>query len=195
MKKSTFISIFVYIFMLLSVANVHASDFSKQGSTWLGGGFNFSSLGFESGDERVNKLQIAPIIRFFPVDHIMVGPSVSWTGMFAGGEAINQFEMGADVGAVFNIDDKVYPYVRSGGNLALLAGGGATASGFSLPIASGLIIPIGKIFAFQIEPAFTITWIEGTTMNLFSINLGICGIGEKSAISILQGVSGLLDFF
>ena len=195
--KNSILTVTAIIISIITVSNSQAGDFSKQGSTWLGGGLSFSSIGVEHEDTRMNTLQVAPILRFFPADHFMIGPSLSWTGMFFDGEAINQFGIGADIGGVFNVDDKLYPYVRSGGNLAVIGGSGIgeTATGFSLPIAGGLIIPVGRIFALQIEPAYTITWIESESINVFSISFGICGIGEKSAVSVMQGISGSTSFF
>ena len=169
------------------------SDFSKKGSTWFGGGLNFSSVGIE--DERLNMLQASPILRFFPADHFMMGPSISWTGIFVDGESVNQFGIGAEIGGVFDGGGKTFPYVRTGGNLAILSAYGESFTGFSLPIAGGVIIPVGRVFALQIEPAFTITWVENENMNVFSISFGICGIGEKSAVTVMQGMSGLTSLF
>ncbi|HZH71826.1 MAG: porin family protein [Fibrobacter sp.] len=196
MKKSILIIMAITI-SIISASNLQASDFSKQGSKWLGGLFSFSSMGFKGDDSRLNMIQISPILRFFPVDHFMIGPGFSYTGSFVEGEGINQFGIGAEIGGVFNLDDKLYPYVRSGGNFTIIGGSimEGSLNGFSLPIAGGLIIPVGNIFGLQIEPAYTITWIEGESMNVFSISLGICGIGEKSAVSVLQGISGLSNLF
>jgi len=139
-------------------------------------------------------VQVAPILRFFPADHFMLGPNISWTGMFADGDNVNQFGMGLDIGAVFDLNENYY-YLRSGGSLAVVGGKGMnSSSGFSLPIAGGIIIPIGKMLAFQIEPGITITWIEETYMTVFNVSLGFCGIGEKSAVSVLQGLGGLTNF-
>jgi hypothetical protein len=179
------------VFSIVSAQQV--TDFSKKGSTWLGGGLNFYSIGVD--DERVNMLQASPILRFFPADHFMIGPSISWTGVFADGESVNQFGFGAEIGGVFDAGGKAFPYLRSGGNFAILGGSGESVTGFSLPIAGGVIIPVGRIFALQIEPAFTITWVEEMNYNVFSINFGICGIGEKSAVSVMQGMSGLTGLF
>lgn len=169
------------------------SDFSKKGSTWFGGGLSFSSIGFEG--ERIGILQASPILRFFPNDHFMVGPSISWTGMFVDGESMNQFGIGAEIGGVFNRGGNAIPYVRTGGSLALVGSSGQSVTGFSLPIAGGIIIPISRIFALQIEPSFAITWIEDVKFNVFGISFGICGIGEKSAVSVMQGMSGLTSLF
>ncbi len=186
----------VILLSLLAVSNSRAGDFSKQGSAWLGGGVSYSSLGFGEGP-RMNMVELSPILRFFPVDHLMVGPSFTWTGMFIESESIHEFGMGADLGVVFNENDHLYPYLRSGGRFTIYGGSGLYESqtGFTLPIAAGMIVPVGNIFAIQIEPAFTITWIEGENMNVFGVNLGICGIGEKAAVSFLQRMSGIMSFF
>lgn len=185
MKKALIIVITTTI---LTVANTFGNDFSSEGSVWSGGAFNFSSFGFQGGDTRINRIEISPILRFFPVDHLMIGPKFSWAGTFIDENGVNQFEMGLDIGAVFKIENKLYPYFRSGTSLALLSSGGNSFSGFTLPLAAGMLIPIGRIFALQIEPSYTITWIEGTSINTFNINFGICGIGKKSAVSISHGI-------
>lgn len=195
LKKSILILMTVTI-SLLTIRSVQASDFSNQGSAWLGGGLSYSSIGAGGDDYRLNLLQVAPILRFFPVDHFMIGPSLSWTGMFVDEGGINQFGIGADIGGVFNVDDKLYPYIRSGGNISLFTiSDEEPLVGFSLPIAFGFIIPVGKIFALQIEPSFTVTWVEGENLNVFNISIGICGIGEKAAVSVLQGMTGITSLF
>ena len=201
--KTSFFVVAAILVSMFTAQNSHADGFAKQGSFWLGGGFNYTSLGNEYSDDRTNILQISPIVRFFPFDYFMIGPSFSWTGMFTGDNNINMFGIGADLGCTFNVNDKVYPYFRTGANFIIegiseeLYGERYSNSvqGFSMPIAGGVIIPVGRVFAFQIEPAFTITWIEGNSMNSFGINIGICGIGEKSAVSFLQGLSGLPNIF
>jgi hypothetical protein len=171
------------------------SNFSKKGSSWLGGGLNYSSIGIEGESDRLSMLQVSPILRFFPADHFMIGPNISWTGIFVEGESVNQFGIGLEIGGVFDGGGKTFPYVRSGGSLAILGAGGESATGFSLPLAAGIIIPVGRVFALQIEPAYTITWVENSSMNVFSLSFGICGIGEKSAVTVMQGMSGLTSLF
>ncbi|NLE01885.1 MAG: hypothetical protein GX640_18625 [Fibrobacter sp.] len=136
----------------LAVSTVHAEDteFSKLGSGWLGGGISYMSSG--AGGDRLRIIQAAPILRYFPLDHLMVGPSISYTGIYYDGDNVHQFSVGAEIGGVFNFGGTVIPYIRSGGSLAItgMFGRGAYAA-FSVPIAGGLIIPLGKIFGFQIE--------------------------------------------
>jgi hypothetical protein len=115
--------------------------------------------------------------------------------MYADGESVNLFGIGAEIGGVFDAGGKAFPYVRSGGNLAIFSAFGESLAGFSLPIAGGVIIPVGRIFALQIEPVFTINWVEEINYNVFSINFGICGIGEKSLVSVMQGMSGLTSLY
>lgn len=192
MNKPWVIFMIPVLFATISFAQLQ-TDFSKKGSKWLGGGFNFSSIGIE--DERLNMLQASPILRFFPADHLMVGPSISWTGIFVDSENINQFGFGAEIGGVFENNGKSFYYIRSSLNVIILGGTGENISGFSLPIAGGVIIPIGKIFAVQIEPSFTFTQLEDANMNIFNLNIGICGIGEKSAVSVMQNTLGITSLF
>jgi hypothetical protein len=108
---------------IFTASDSYASDFPKQGSKWLGCGFSYSKIRLPLEYSLLNMLQVVPVLRFFPVDHFMLGPSLSWTGIFSERMgAINQFGIGADIGGVFNADDKLYPYVRSGGNLAIISG-------------------------------------------------------------------------
>ena len=57
-----------------------------------------------------------------------------------------------------------------------------------MPIAGGVIIPVGRVAAFQTEPAFTITWIEGNSMNSFGTHRDMW-YRREIAVSFLQGLS------
>lgn len=196
-RMDLFFRAIISLIVCVSVISAQqVSNFSTKGSTWLGGGMSYASIGYEGGDSRMNMLQLSPVLRFFPADHFMIGPNVSWTGMFADGESVNQFGLGLEIGGAFNNGGTVIPYVRSGGSVAIFGGSGMSSeTGFSLPLAAGMIIPIGGVLALQIEPAYTITWVNESSMNVFSLSFGICGIGEKTAVSVMQGMSGLTSFF
>jgi hypothetical protein len=166
------------------------NSFSTQGSKWLGGGLTFFSVGDEYN--RVRILQASPILRFFPADHFMIGPSFSWTGMYYDSYAINQFGLGFEIGGVFNAGGQLFPYVMSGGQVVITGGEGSSTTGFKVPISGGLLIPLGNFFGLQIEPSFINTWVEsGHYANSIGIKIGICAFGERAAISVLQGISGL----
>jgi len=174
-------------------SKINASEFSLQGSTWLGGGLTYSSIGFENVDTRISSVRIEPILRFFPVDHFMMGPIIAWNGNFIEHSNANQFDIGAEIGGVFSSDNKTFTYLRTGGSISLLSGNAMADSytGFTVPIAGGVIFPCGDIFGIQLEPYYSITWIEESSLNVFGVNIGICGMGKKSLVSIMQGVSAL----
>lgn len=175
--------------ILLITSLLHASDFATQGSRWLGGNFSFTSMGSEISDDRINRLQISPVLRFFPADNFMFGPSLTWNGAFVDSYNINEFSIGAEIGAVFNTENTTFPYIRSGSGITILSYESETEQGFTLPVAAGIIFPVGDVFGIQIEPSYTITWINEVSFNSFGVNFGICGIGEKSIISFAQGFS------
>ncbi|HEX2958273.1 MAG TPA: hypothetical protein VHO70_15670 [Chitinispirillaceae bacterium] len=189
------------LLLLVSSSNILAQDsnaFSTRGSKWFGGGASFTSVGEDS--YRVRILSVAPIFRFFPADHFMVGPSFSWTGMYydMGGYynetySVNQFNFGLEMGGVFNVAGSVYPYVMSGANVVLTGDEGSASTGFVVPITGGIIISLGNFWGLQIEPTFQNLWSEGGEYaNSIGIKIGVCALGGKSAISVLQGISSMV---
>jgi len=179
------------------ISRISENAFSNKGSVWYSGGLSFSTIGVEGESDRINIFQISPTTRFFPADHFMIGPSFSWTIISIGSNNLHQVGIGAEIGVVFNNNRSLIPYFRSGGNLAFVSatGSGNAPMGFAIPIAAGIMVPTSKFFAIQIEPAYTITFVENSNMNVFSINLGISGIFGKSAITVLQGISGITSLF
>jgi len=177
--------------ILLSVpSHPLASEFSTKGSIWLGGGFDFNSFKDDFNHERLNTIQISPILRYFPADHLMVGPSLSWSGVFLGSAQSSSVAFGIEVGQVGDIKGLLYPYYRTGISWTTFSGlSNEVSTGFVLPVSLGVIIPAGRCFGVQIEPGFTYTQLEKSEMNTISVSIGICGIGEKSAISIMQNFS------
>jgi hypothetical protein len=60
------LKVIVPILLVFSITSAQqATDFSKKGSNWFGGGLNFSSTGIDG--ERVNMLQVTPIGFFLQI--------------------------------------------------------------------------------------------------------------------------------
>jgi hypothetical protein len=162
--------------------------FTEQGSYWLGGEANFSSIGNTEDGERNNALKLAPIIRFFPSNSLFVGPAFFWNGSYSKYYTANVLGLGVDLGFAFGEKLPVIPYFRSGGLYNISTYDSKSINGFTIPIAGGVIIPLFDAIALQIEPSFYLNWLDGEEFNTFAISFGFCGKGKKSVISILNGI-------
>jgi hypothetical protein len=62
---------------------------------------------------------------------------------------------------------------------------------FFLPFSAGLIIPVANNLGVQIEGGYSVGWNISSgnhdeTLNAFTIGIGICGLGQKMAVSIVN---------
>lgn len=171
------------------VSSAMAFDASK-GSLWTGGAFSFQSLGAnykhsEYSPERMNMLTLSPILRIFPSNNICVGPKVSFLGLFSDGENLTMFGIGGEIGVVGSSSNSPYFIVSPGFQIA----GGSdmdSENAFELPFAGGVILPVMKNIGMQVEAGLSFGFNEEVTTNTFSISFGICGLGEKTVVSILN---------
>jgi hypothetical protein len=70
------------------------------------------------------------------------------------------------------------------------------ADGYNIPLYTGIMIPLVDGLGIQVETGFAYSHMRNYTTSLnntsdysiFSISLGVCGIGRKTAISILTGI-------
>jgi hypothetical protein len=188
--------------MFTAHSSMAAEFFTDHGSYWLGGEASFSTAGYSGENSRINFLSVTPIVRFFPAKSFFVGPALSWKGAFEENYSTNVFGLGVDLGFAFGEKHSVVPYFRSGGQFDIYAYSESSnnydgydnsyhyhENGFTLPIAGGVIIPLFDVIALQIEPSFTLNWIDGESFNTFGISFGFCGKGTRSAISILNGIN------
>jgi hypothetical protein len=201
LKKSVFM-ISAAVALYFPSISKSQDQFTDPGSIWLGGSFGFVSVGYEGADSRETVLMANPTARFFAGKNFFVGPALQWTGVFTDYSKRNLFGIGVDIGGAFNINQKVIPYIRSGIQFNIYSysydedyygeGLSYTANGFTIPIGIGLIIPLGKVLAIQVEPSYSIIRIDEQNENIFSISFGFAGIGGKKCISTLQSIS---DYF
>ena len=173
------------------------NSFTERGSIWTGGSLGFSTIGMEGQSYRQNMLLLSPILRFFPANYFAVGPRAQITGVYDKYSSINQIGIGVDLAFAYQVPNSVTPYFRSGGQFDLYTmsstHSGITTSdsyqGYTVPFAIGIIIPVGGIFAIQMEPSIQIKGAEDNTMNIFSISFGFAGIQNKLCVSTLQTLS------
>lgn len=195
MKKLRLYSIIGFFTVIISITNSKSAEyFTDKGSFWLEGSFTFFSLGFEGYDGRLNFLSLSPTVRFFPFKFVAIGPRFTWARSFQENYYNNQIGLGADIGFVYGKDTPVIPYFKTGYQFEINASQYDNVDrnseiGGSVPFGLGLIIPIKGIIAIQIEPSFQLIWgADSDNVNIFSISIGFCGIGKKTAISFTQSL-------
>jgi len=192
-----------------------AEFFTDQGSIWTGGSFSYTSY-YTRGDKNPeNMLNIFPVIRFFPGKYLVLSPAFSWQLMSETysststtyDENSGTFTFGPEVGFAYGNNIHVVPYVISGikyahsyssttysgtGMLSQTTNSGA--DGYRIPLYTGIMIPIVDGLGIQVETGFAYSHLRNYSdainedFSVFSISIGVCGIGKKTAISILTGI-------
>jgi hypothetical protein len=197
-RKCFGIRTFAIVLGFLSITN--ASDyFTDKGSVWLTGSFGFSTIGIEGQNDRMNVILVTPTARFFPVPFFALGPRFQWIGIFDNDDSQNQIGFGMDLAFAYGKNSSFIPYVRSGGQFdiysysysgsAYYSGSSTSETGFTLPIAVGMLTKVNGIFGLHFEPSFQIRWVDGESMNVFSFSFGFGGIGDKICVTTLQSLS------
>jgi hypothetical protein len=162
------------------------------------------SVGASGVDNRENIVTLSPLLRFFPVSGLCLGPKISWMGIFEEDFSENIFGLGMDIGYVGK--STVMPYIITSPHFAFMGssysepyGENSSDQVFFLPFTAGLIIPAGKNLGVQLEVGYSIGFnmssSQNTTANAFTIGLGICGLGEKVAVSVVNTLNLMTSAF
>lgn len=192
MKLITKFCTAVLISTTLSFAQEKSFNASK-GDIWFGGGLSYSSLGFkfegESGNLRINTFNIAPILRFFPTDGLILGPKVDYSRIsYSHSDEINGYNylgMGGELGYLAG-NLKVKPFVLAAPQFHTLFDSKDGEVGFTMPITAGVMIPVTDHIGLQLETGIqfrTYSDYDYST-NQFFVGFGICGFGKRSAVSM-----------
>ena len=193
MKKAIIVTLLLSInYSLTNSQTFNAS----HGNIWTGGSFGFSTYGVTLkntdyiDNSRINCFSLSPIFRTFPYNNFFLGPKLSWLGMHSGSSSENLWQLGGEIGCAFNAITIPYLYTSPH---ALISNSSyySPESMFKLPFNAGIIIPVMKNVGFQIEAGYCLGFpSEGHYhTNSFSIGIGICGLGENTAISMVNVLS------
>jgi len=177
----------------ICISALFAGQFSgTRGDLWTGGSFSYMSVGASGGD-RENIVTLCPTLRFFPVSGFCLGPRMSWMGEFIGSSSQNIFGVGMDIGYAHGTS--IIPYILSSPHFAFVNSSynyfGSSSSSdqvFFLPFTGGIIVPVGKNLGIQFELGYSMGFDMSSNQspNVFSIGIGICGLGEKLAVSVVN---------
>ena len=204
MKRTIAFTRMIVLMVSVLFAATHAERFNaQQGQMWLGGNINYLTMGIKykeslySSDERINLLMFSPILRFFPANYFSFGPKLSWTGMFQDGYSVNLWGLGIEPGFVYG-GDNVLPYFFVAPHASIMSFNSDSDYDdsdsevmFKLPFSAGLVLPIAESVGFQFEVGFSLGFHEDVTTNTFFIGIGICGLGENVAVSVINSISAL----
>jgi len=175
----------VLFFVVILVVN--ASGFNaRKGNFWICSGLSFQTIRverdniFETYSETQGRFLLSQTIRFFIVDHFFIGPELTWESIFSDNNEENMFIAGVELGLVSN-KSNIFPYLLVSPGIQVYHGGS-----FILPFYGGLIIPVTQSLGLQFELGFGLGIKETHTSKKFSIGLGMCGLGKKTAISLLN---------
>jgi len=187
--------------------------FTDQGSIWAGGTISYGIEYDRSESSPIKAINLSPVIRFFPCKYLVLSPAFSWNNQSetysAMGETFSYnmgtFAIGPEVGFAYGNNIHVVPYVFSGVKYAHFYQSGIYSStpeqatpnpadGYRIPLFTGIMIPIVDGLGIQVETGFAYSHLRyynkamNEDISIFTISIGVCAIGKKTALSILTGI-------
>ena len=161
----------------------HGRQFTDPGSCELGGTIGYTHLSVSGSSE--NLMQIAPVMNFFAARCFMLGPALSYTGMWDTYESTYDVGLGFNTGVVTPINNGTsFFYLTSGIQLVLegysvepaYGSSSADHTGYSIPIQIGFKFPVQQHLSINFGPAITFMTINNQTETQISIAFGISGL-------------------
>jgi hypothetical protein len=212
MDSKTNIAVLIAAVIAVSSSPVKSDDFfTDKGSIWTGGTFSYSNETYSG--QTVNVFMLSPAFRFFPAKYFLVGPAFAWRDMSSSYSGDNYSSgnvyFGPELGFAYG-NHRVIPYVISGVQYAhsystdTYSSGymGTTTStqnsdGYQIPLNIGMMVQLVDNMGFQFELGVTYNhakYSPGTNVDvtIVSFSIGICGIGKKTALSLLSSFRGLI---
>lgn len=159
-----------------------AEFFSAKGSVQLGGEIVFSSYGDESRDDRYNEFSFEPIVNFFPIDYLFVGPVFDFTVGGSGGYNEAWFGIGGRCGFAYGKDMPVIPFAYVSPRLIIHTwdddnpDNDESDVGFGTEFGGGIIIPIQEHFSVNVGPGFRFQVVDGFSENTFFMGVSVTGL-------------------
>jgi hypothetical protein len=170
--------------------NLFATDFfTDRGSWWLGGGCSYSADVMKSGNSltAMHSFGIGPSVRFFPCKYLFIGPALSWSGMYSTNSEnfYNVWGAGVEAGFAYGKNEHIIPYFRTG--VTYTYEKWYSLNAIAIPVAVGLMIPLFDGVGLQVDAGYDLLseGSESQKSHIFGISVGFCGIGKKSALSLL----------
>jgi len=193
---------------------------ASQGNIWLGGGVSYSSMGFKfdgvSAEYRLNSLNISPIIRFFPLNGVILGPKIDYARIAESingkSDGVNLMGIGGEVGYIYG-KSTVKPFIFTSPQfsvrleddddgvqdepLSLIKMQNKNSREddvvFTLPFTGGLMIPLSDNLGLQLETGMKYKFDADYSTNTFFFGFGVYGLGTKSAVSVMTTLNDVID--
>jgi len=172
--------------------------FTDQGSMWTGGYLGFIQAQSRDGSDPSTSFIVAPVFRFFPCKYLLVGPAFNWSTSSSKNSSSNYLSIGPEIGFAYGNSIPVIPYVLTSiryfhytyDNTSILSPYSEGYEGYEIPLATGIMVPIVDGLGFQAEMGYRYQHTTGNFLSgdvgYFYISAGICGIGKKFAISLMN---------
>lgn len=156
------------------------------GAMWIGGTAGFESSGGKlySNDERTTYINFSPVINYFVVPNIFIGPALSYDRWAQGDHSQSELGIGARVGCAFGGKGKSsIPYLK--GDLRFTSYalyGETTSSGTTIVLGGGVCFLVAKHAGITAELSYHIVGIKTkgadktVSGNIISIGFGVVGL-------------------
>jgi hypothetical protein len=198
LKKTTIVLTVLVGFMISSAAA--GEYFTDQGSMWTGGGLGFYQYQYRGASDPSNTFIFEPLFRYFPCKYLVVGPAFLWSTSSQINYSSYSISIGPEIGFAYGNNLPVIPYVLSSfrythSSVTNKSSGFSQSysygtEGYEIPIATGVIIPVVNGLGFQVEMGYNYAhrneYYSQSDLGTFHIAFGICGIGNKVAISLMN---------
>ena len=180
-------------------SNATAGEFfTDQGSMWTGGYLGFIQAQSRNVSDPTTSFIVAPVFRYFPCKYFLVGLPFSWSTSSAKNYSSYTLSIGPEIGFAYGNSIPVIPYVLTSiryfhytyDNTSILSPYSEGYEGYEIPLATGIMVPIVDGLGFQAEMGYRYQHVRGSYSSgdagAFYISAGICGIGKKFAISLMN---------
>jgi hypothetical protein len=174
--------LFLACFIVITSSGLNAAQFfTARGSVQLGGSFSFKSTGYEDGQYRDNEFYLSPEINFFPINYLLVGPSIKMdikkrTSDNLSIKIKSQFAMGGKIGFAYGKQIPVIPYAYGSPLFIIDSYKDDSDPGFGMELNGGIIIPVQRHFSINFGTGFWFQSIDSNTSNTFFCAVGITGL-------------------
>lgn len=164
-------------FIFIASSCLHGAQFfTAKGSAQLGGSFSFKSTGYEHDRYRKNEFYLSPEINFFPINFLLVGPSMKIyleKRRYDNSNSTNSWvSVGGKIGFAYGKQIPVIPYVYGSPQILIYN----EETGFGTELNGGIIVPVQKHFSINFGTGFWFEVVDNFHSHTFFCAIGITGL-------------------
>ncbi len=166
----------------VALSTYPALYFTDRGSVQVGGGITFNSSGSEGEDSRENQFVFQPLINFFPVPYLLVGPVFDFSVYGRDEYGSATFSLGGRCGFAYGRNMVVIPFIHVSPQVLITTWHNdntnteGSDAGFGMDIHGGIIVPVQEHFSVNFGPGFWFDVYDGYWSNTVYMSISVTGL-------------------